>query len=52
MAKIKLSKLVKDYLQERKHRDTIKQEMKLYVQKMDVGLNKLRNLMRKDGYNV
>lgn len=52
MAKIKLNKVLKEGLKEAEEREKIKHEMKSYVKKMDENLNKLRKLMRRDGYNV
>lgn len=52
MAKIKLTKVLKEGLDEAKQREVVKKEMDFYVQKMDKSIEKLRNLMRRDGYNV
>lgn len=52
MSKIKLVHLLKEYLKEIKHKHKVKQEMNVYAQKMDKSLEKLKTLMRKDGYEV
>jgi hypothetical protein len=52
MAKIKLTKILKEGLDEAKQKERIKKEMDFYAQKMDKSIEKLRSLMRKDGYSV
>jgi hypothetical protein len=52
MSKIKLTSILKESLQEIKKKEEIKKEMSLYTRKMGKSLEKLKNLMRRDGYSV
>lgn len=52
MAEIKLTDVLKEGLEEAKQKEKVKEEMILYAQKMDRSLEKLRQLMRRDGYNL
>jgi len=52
MSKIKLVEIAKETLKEVQKKAQIKKEMDSYIQKMDNSLEKLKALMRKDGYNV
>jgi hypothetical protein len=52
MAKIKLTKVLREGLEQEKKKQESLHKMSFYEKKMDQGLEKLRNLMRRDGYNV
>lgn len=52
MSKIKLTNILRESLRERKKKQEIKKEMNLYTRKMSESLEKLKNLMRRDGYSV
>jgi len=52
MSKIKLTEIVKETLQEAQKKARIRKEMDSYVQKMSSSIEKLKTLMRRDGYDV
>jgi hypothetical protein len=52
MSKIKLTEIVKETLQKAQNKARIRKEMDSYVQKMSSGIEKLKTLMRRDGYDV
>lgn len=52
MSKIKLSRIVKEVIEQEKKKQTALQRMSVYEKKMDQSLKKLKQLMRRDGYDI
>ena len=52
MAKIKLTNVLKEGLEEREKKERIREEMHYYAKKMSESLGKLKALAKRDGYDI
>jgi hypothetical protein len=52
MAKIKLARVLEEALEQEKKKQESLRKMSFYEKKMDQGLEKLRQMMKRDGYDV
>jgi len=52
MAKIKLTRVLKEGLEQEKKKQESLRKMSFYEKKMDQSLEKLRQMMKRDGYDV